>query len=73
MYEQISVALTDIFNKSIILGDVSSLWRQENVIPMSKKGDKSVMSNYRPIGLTSVISKMLESIISKKVWHLELH
>ena len=56
----ISVALTDIFNKSIASGDlVSSLRIQENVIPIFKNGDKSVMSNYQPISLTSVICKML--------------
>ena len=70
----ISVALTDTSNKSIASGDVPSLWKQANVILIFKKGDKSVMSNYRSISLTSVICKMLESIISRKVQqHLELH
>ena len=55
----ISVALTDIFNKSIASGDVPSLWRQANVIPIFEKGDKSVMSNYRLINLTLVIGKIL--------------
>ena len=34
----ISIALPDIFIKLIALGDVSSLWRQINVIPTFKKG-----------------------------------
>ena len=56
---RINVALTNIFNKSIASGDVPCLWR--------------VMSNYCQISL-SIIGKMLESIISKKVQqHLVLH
>ena len=55
----ISVAPTDIFNKSIASGDVPSLWRQANIIPIVKKSNKSMMSNYWPISLTSVIGKIL--------------
>ena len=42
----ISVALTDIFDKLIVSGDVPNLWRQANVIPIFKKSNKSAMSNY---------------------------
>ena len=60
----ISEALLDIFNKSVTSGDVlPSLWRQVKVIPIFKKGNKSVMNNYQPISLTSVIGKILEYII----------
>ncbi len=39
-----------------------------------KKGDKSITANYRPISLTCVVGKMLESIIARNVWnHLERH
>ena len=70
----ISGILTDIFNKSINTGEVPTLWRQANVVPIFKKGDRSEMSNYRPISLTSVIGKMLESIVAKRIReHLESH
>ena len=35
---------------------------------MPKKGDPSNPSNYRPIALTSILSKVFESIINKKIW-----
>ena len=38
-------------------GSVPSLWKQVNVIPIFKKGDKSVMNNYRSISLISVIEE----------------
>ena len=40
---------------------------QRNITPVSESGDWSVPSNYRPISLTSVISKVLERIIRKQV------
>ena len=46
----------EILNK---LGDILNLWRQANVVPIFKKGNKSLMSIYWPISLTPVIGKML--------------
>ena len=37
------------------------------IIPVFKSGDKSLLSNYRPISLTSVLSKVIEKIICKQV------
>ena len=70
----VSGELTEIFNKSVSTGEVPSLWRQANVVPIFKKGDRSEKSNYRPISLTSVIAKMLESIVAKRIReHLEFN
>ena len=60
---QISKPLCILFNKSLTLGKVPSDWKCANVTPIFKKGDKSLSSNYRPISLTSIISKLLETII----------
>ena len=39
-----------------------------------KKGDKTESSNYRPIGLASVVGKMLEAIIARAIRkHLDKH
>ena len=39
---------------------------------MPKKGDPSQPSNYRPIALTSILSKVFESILNRKIWkHLK--
>ena len=35
-----------------------------------KKGSKSSVSNYRPISLTCVIRKMLESMICDMLWNI---
>ncbi|MCP4267589.1 MAG: reverse transcriptase family protein, partial [Candidatus Brocadiaceae bacterium] len=47
-------------------------WKLANVTPIFKKGCKSQPGNYRPISLTSVVCKLMETIIRDKiVKHLE--
>jgi hypothetical protein len=64
---EISPALTAIFNASLLQGKVPSAWKRANVTPVFKKGDKSCVENYRPISLLSLVSKVLERCIHKKV------
>ena len=59
---------------SLDSGEVPELWRQANIVMKSKKGDKMLPSNYRPVSLTSVERKFMESVIAKKIrGHLEKH
>ena len=46
---------------------VVSEWKLANVTPLFKKGDKSNPGNYRPISLTSVVCKLMESILRDKI------
>ena len=67
-------ALKTVFNLSLSQGSVPADWKAANVTPIFKKGDRNTPGNYRPISLTSVVGKMLESIIRDKiVSHLERH
>ena len=45
-----------------------SCWKRALIHPMPKKEDPSQPSNYRPISLTSVLSKVFESIFNRKIW-----
>ena len=56
-----------IFRKSLAEGSIPSDWKMANVTPVFKKGAKSSVDNYRPISLTSIICKLLESIICEAV------
>ena len=44
-------------------GIVPLEWKEANIIPLFKKGPRNKSVNYRPVSLTSVICKLLESII----------
>ena len=44
-------------------GFVPLEWKEANLIPLLKKGSRNKSVNYRSVSLTSVICKLLETII----------
>ena len=58
--KEISPSLCSIFNKSLATGRVPVEWKQANVIPIHKKDRVEPVTNYRPISLLSIVSKVLE-------------
>jgi len=44
-------------------GEVPSTWKEGNITPIHKKGSKTAIGNYRPISLTSVVGRMVETIV----------
>ena len=64
--------LTVLFNKSLQLSEVPNDWKTANITPIFKKGSKSSPANYRPVSLTSVVGKIMESCLRDAVVeHLE--
>ena len=63
----LSKPLSIIFNKSISEGELPDSWKIANVHAIHKKGDKSQPSNYRPISLTSIVGKTLESLVRDEI------
>ena len=55
--------LAIIFNKSFESGCLPDEWKIANVIPIFKKGNRHSPANYRPVSLTSIVCKVMESII----------
>ena len=44
------------------------------ITPVHKKGNKSVIKNYRPVSLLSIVSKVFEKLIHRDIYkHLETH
>ncbi|KAI8503685.1 hypothetical protein Bbelb_186560 [Branchiostoma belcheri] len=58
-----------IFNKSLQEGELPSEWTPQvewkvgDITPIFKKGKKNVPNNYRPVSLTSVPGKIMESLV----------
>ena len=65
----ISPSLTKLFNPSLSTGIFPSEWKTSNITPVFKSGDKNLVSNYRPISLLSIPSKLLERIVYNRLLH----
>ena len=61
--EQISMPLAKFFNLSLEEGIVPSVWKEANITPLFKKGSRNKPENYRPVSLTSVVCKLLKTLI----------
>jgi hypothetical protein len=69
---QVAGPLAKIYRKSLDSGVVPTDWKKAKVVPIFKKGTKSDPGNYRPVSLTSVPCKILESLIKDAMMkHLE--
>ena len=72
--EQLSGPLSILFRRTLDEGMVPTDLRAANVTPLYKKRNKSTPGNYRPMNITSVVCKLLESIIKDAIMeHLEQH
>ena len=60
---EISPLLTALFNQSLNTGQHPKDWKTANISPIYKKDDRHTASNYRPVSLTCVCSKLLEHIV----------
>ena len=60
---ELSLPLCVLFNKSLESGELPEDWKTAEVTAIFKKGNKSDPGNYRPVSLTCVLCKVLESLI----------
>ena len=72
---QISYPLSILFNKCLQESVCPDDWKEANITPLfKKKGKKSMASNYRPVALTSILGKLMESCLKDQITrHLDDH
>ena len=61
--KSIAPALTALYNNILNSHEIPEDWRSAIISALFKKGDKTDPGNYRPVSLTCIICKILESII----------
>ena len=66
--EQIFKPLKFIFNLSLRCGIFPQNLKIARVIPLHKKGDRTQVSNYRPISILPCLSKILERIMYNRLY-----
>ena len=69
LHPVITDSLYRLFRSSIDQHKMPSIWKQANVVPIHKKGDKSNPSNYRPVSLLNTIAKVFEKIVFKYIFN----
>ena len=65
----ISKPLCILFNRSLHEGIFPDIWKLGNLVPLFKKGDRVISSNYRPVSLLSNIGKIQERIVFKHMYN----
>ena len=60
--------ITLIVNQMLTTGIFPDKLKRAKVIPLFKKGDKSIFSNYRPTSLLPSISKLFEKVIYQQLY-----
>ena len=61
------VPLSTVFMRSLDEGVVPDDWKRANITPIFKSGSRMSPGNYRPVSLTCIICKVMESIIRDNI------
>ena len=69
----IAPSLTKLFNISICLSRFPESWKTSAVVPIPKSSNHKDASNYRPISLLPVTSKILERHLHQQILQHQSH
>jgi len=59
--------ITIIYNQLFSVAVVPSEWKMAVITPVHKKGPATTCSNYRPIYITCITSKLLVRVIANQI------
>ena len=65
---EISTPLKIIFDRCLYEGTFPACWKKANVQPIHKKGSRQYKTQYRPISLLPICSKIYEKILFDKIY-----
>ena len=61
--DQIAGPISAFFNQTLERRKLPDDWKKANISSIFKKGSKNIPANYRPISLTSILCKLMESFV----------
>jgi hypothetical protein len=64
---ELAEPIKNLINQSISTEKLPMEWKTANVVPIHKKGPKTEVSNYRPVSLLPIISKVMERCVLNKI------
>ena len=67
-FDAIGTVLLHLVNSSISLSEVPQSWKHSLVHPIHKTGDPSNPSNFRPISIVPVVSKIVERAVHQQLY-----
>ena len=66
--DQLAPILTELYQTSLnTAGVVPQNWKDAHVVPLFKKDERHLASNYRPVSLISITCKVIEHIVHSSV------
>ena len=65
----IAASLCMLFNISLSTSTIPSEWKCASVVPVFKSGNRDSVSNYRPISLLCIVSKLLETHVHSAIYN----
>ena len=65
--EALALPVSIIFRKSLDEGQLPNIWKKAKVTPIFKKGSRASANNYRPVSLTCILCKVMETLIRNRV------
>lgn len=66
---ELSIPLHRLYNLSLATKTFPSFWKIAHIVPVHKKEDPKIVTNYRPISLLCVISKIFEKCMYKYLYN----
>lgn len=66
-YSSIGPILLHIVNSCLTLNEIPSSWKHALIHPILKSGDPDSPSNYRPISILPVITKVVEKVVQRQL------
>lgn len=65
--DQLTPIYTYIFQQSLDLCKVPTIFKTSTIVPVPKKGKSTSLNDYRPVALTPIAMKVLERIVLKHI------